>query len=70
MNSHIHLQIARQRHREALAQAERLRIANACDPTGPTLTLWRRLRDRASAVWPPSKPEITRHPDVETGWEA
>jgi hypothetical protein len=61
----IHLEIARQRHQDALARAERRRIAKAFDRAESAPTLWRRLRERASASPPSSTPEIAPHLGVQ-----
>jgi hypothetical protein len=64
----LHLEIARQRHRDLLAEAERLRIAKACAHAGATPTA-RPRQGLPSASRPASKPEIARHLDVEVGLE-
>jgi hypothetical protein len=64
----IHLEIARQRHRDLLAEAGRQRIAKAVAHAGATPAA-RRRRGRANASRPPSKPEIVHHSNVEAGLE-
>lgn len=64
----IHLEIARQRHRDLLAAAESERSANAFDRAGARLAPWRRPR-RAGIGDPHSRPEIARHSGGEVGLE-
>ncbi len=63
-----HLEIARQRHRDLLAEAERQRIATAVAHAGATPAA-RRRRGRANASRPASEPEIVHHSNVEAGLE-
>lgn len=53
----IHLEIARQRHQDLLAEAERHRTANALNHAGVTPAR-RRPRRRASALPSASNPEV------------
>jgi hypothetical protein len=64
----IHLEIARQRHNDLLAEAERQRIVRAVHLARATQTTGRQPR-RASASRPAFKPEVAGHSDVEVGLE-
>jgi hypothetical protein len=67
MHPSIHLEIARQRQKELLAEAERQRITNALDYTEATATV-RRRQGRATDFRPTPR-SIARHSDVEVGME-
>jgi hypothetical protein len=65
----LHLEIARQRHQDLLAEAERQRTAKAVDHARVTAAAARRLRRRAGASPSASTPRTVPHSDVEVGLE-
>lgn len=64
----IHLEIARRRHQDLLAEAERHRTAKALNHAGVTPAA-RRSQRRASASPPAFNPGIAPHSDVDVGLE-
>jgi hypothetical protein len=64
----IHLEIARQRHQDLLAEAERQRTAKAVDHAGVTPAA-RRPQRPASASPSALNPGIAPHSDVDVGLE-
>jgi hypothetical protein len=68
MYSAIHLELARQRQRDLLAEAERRRAANGFRNAGVTAAA-RRSQRQASARQPHSTPDLSSHADVEVGFE-
>ncbi len=64
----IHYELARQRQRDLLAEAERQRAANGFRHAGVTPAA-RRSRRRANTSPSASKPGIASHSDVEAGFE-
>lgn len=66
----VHLEIARQRYIDLLAEAERERIAKALDHSSATGKVRRQRRRPGGALRPALESEIARHSDVEVGLEA
>jgi hypothetical protein len=64
----IHLEIARQRHQDLLAEAERQRIAKAQNHAGVTGAA-RRARRRTSALPSAFNPGSAPNSDVDVGLE-
>lgn len=64
----IHLEIARQRHQDLLAEAERERTARALSQARVTPAA-RRAQRRASALPSVFNPGSVPHPDVDVGLE-
>ena len=63
----VHLEIARQRHQELLAEAERYRIARSCHDSAATRLprRWQRGGKRSPALQAGGRPST----DLEVGFE-
>jgi hypothetical protein len=68
LNASIDLEIACQRRRDLLAEAERLRIADACANARVAPTAWP-PKQQARALRPASNPGIDGHLGAETRLE-